>query len=96
MKLDNPVTLVQPPYTDHNNKVVTPEPFTLEVLDITYSDNPTNRSVTAVVKGVPYPIYLLYGDDYTAAGDYTQAFIEQKLRDYLGSNPQSEIGRAHV
>lgn len=91
MKLNSPITLVQPPYTDHNDKVVTPEPFTLEVLDVSYTDNPLAQTVTATVKGVPYPITLLRGAEYEAVGDYTQQQIEDVLRGYLGDNPQAYL-----
>ena len=88
MNLNQTITLNPPPYTDTNtNKVITPPPIVMNVLDVTYSDNPLNKSVIANVKNVPSAIGLLYGADYDAAGDYSQAFIENKLREYLGSDP---------
>lgn len=91
MQLNSPITLVPPPYTDHTNKVITPEPIVLSQLDVTYSDNPTNKTVTAAIKGVPTPITLLYGPTYDAAGDYTKIQIQQILKDYLGDNPQAKL-----
>jgi hypothetical protein len=91
MKLNAPITLTPPPYTDHTNKVVTPESIVLSELDTTYNDNPLSKTVTVTIKGVPTPIVLLQGPSYDAAGDYTQAEIEQVLKGYLGDNPQATL-----
>jgi hypothetical protein len=63
----------------------------MDVLDVTYSDNPLNKNVIANIKNIPSAIGLLHGADYDAAGDYSQAFIENKLRQYLGNDPAATL-----
>ena len=92
MRLNNPITLQPPPYTDQStNKVVTPDPVVLQALDVTYSDNPMSKTLTVSIKGVPSNIILLRGSEYDAAGDYTQAHIEDILSAYLGPDPQNAL-----
>lgn len=92
MQLSNPITLIPPPYTDAStNKVVQPASIVLSILDVTYSDNPNSKTVTVSIKGVPSTIILLRGHEYDTAGDYTQAQIEDYLRQYLGNDPQSSL-----
>lgn len=92
MQLSNPITLTPPPYTDTStNKVVQPESIVLSNLDVTYSDNPNSKTVTISIKGVPSTIILLRGHEYDAAGDYSQAQIEDYLRKYLGHDPQATL-----
>jgi hypothetical protein len=92
MNLNQTITLNPPPYTDINtNKVITPPSIVMDVLDVTYSDNSLNKSVIANIKNIPSAIGLLHGADYDAAGDYSQAFIENKLRQYLGNDPAATL-----
>lgn len=87
MKLDSPVILNPPPYTDTAGKVVHPAPVTLTALDVAYTDHPLHKKVFAKINGIPQSIKLLEGEKYETAGDYTQEFIENKLKEYLGDNP---------
>jgi hypothetical protein len=91
MNLNMNITVTPPPFTDNNNKVITPNPIVLNNLDVTYSDSPTHKTVTAVIKHIPSPITLLSGTTYISAGDYTQQQIEAKLREFLGDDPQSKL-----
>ena len=92
MQLSNSIILTPPPYTyTKTNKIVHPESISLSNLDITYSDNPNNKTVTISIKGVPSTVILLRGQEYDAAGDYTQSQIEQHVRTYLGNNPQETL-----
>jgi hypothetical protein len=72
MNLDNPVT-IQPP-------------ITLSSLDFTIMDNATRKSVVAQIRHCPYPLALWTGDAYTAVGDYTQAQVEARILELLGSD----------
>jgi hypothetical protein len=91
MILNNPITINPPPYTDHSGKLINPPPLELSVLDVTYSDNPINKIVNASVRNIPGHITLLKDESYTAAGDYTQSFIENRLREVLGSDPAKTL-----
>lgn len=92
MKLNQTITINPPPYTDQNtNQIVNPPAIVIDTLDVTYSDNPLNRTVYAGIKNIPSSIPLLSGDEYTAAGDYSQSFIETKLKNYLGEDPAKTL-----
>ena len=91
MRLAEPITIQPPPSTDNSGKVVTPQPLNFSVLNITYHDSPINKMVYATVQGIPSSITLLNGPSYEAAGDYTQQFIEDKVREFLGSNPAAAL-----
>lgn len=86
MKLANKITISPPPYTNNNDEVVYPNPLEFTELIVTYHDNPTNRTTTATIKDIPGEVYLLTDTDYTEAGDYTQEFIESKLRETMGDD----------
>lgn len=87
MKLENTVVVIPPPYTDGSGEVVYPEAIEFKDLNVTYTDNPTNKYVTASIKDIPTTVTLLQGEEYDAAGDYTQEFIEGKLRAKFGDDP---------
>jgi hypothetical protein len=46
-----------------------------------------------LVRLLPYlsPLVLWRGDDYDNAGDYTQAQVEEKILELIGSNPQEKL-----
>lgn len=91
MKLNNPIVIYPPPYSDNNGNVITPTGLLMDELLVTYHDNPSQKTVTATIKNIPNHITLLQGQSYDDAGDYSQAFIEQKLREALGDNPAQSL-----
>jgi hypothetical protein len=91
MILNNPITINPPPQTDNTGKVVNPPQIQLSVLDVTYHDNPINNILSATIRNIPGHIVLLQGDTYILAGDYTQSFIENKLRSELGEDPAKKL-----
>lgn len=91
MRLNETITIQPPPNTDNSGKVVYPQPLTFSVLEVTYHDAPINKFVYATVKNIPGSITLLNGAEYDSAGDYTQAFIEDKLRQFLGNEPAVKL-----
>jgi hypothetical protein len=91
MILNNPITINPPPQTDNTGKVVNPPQIQLSVLDVTYHDNPINNTLSATIRNIPGHIVLLQGDTYILAGDYTQSFIENKLRSELGEDPAKKL-----
>jgi len=91
MKLDQEITITPPPFTNYDGKLITPEPLIFTILDVAYTDHPLHKKVFAKIDKVPTIIPLLSGNDYDAAGDYTQTFIENKLKEYLGPDPAIKI-----
>jgi len=91
MKLDKPVTLQRAPYTDSNtNKVVTPEPFTLEELRVTYYDQEHIRVIGAQIDGIPQQLTLFFGVDYDALGDdRSLSVFKNKMKEMMGDDPQA-------
>jgi hypothetical protein len=91
MKLDQEISVSPPPFTNKDGKLVTPPPLLFTTLDVAYTDYPLHKKVFAKIDKLPTVIPLLSGDAYDEAGDYTQAFIENKLKEYLGSDPAAKI-----
>ena len=84
MLLDHEITIQPPPFTDPQGKLVTPKPLTFTSLNISYIDNPTQKTVLAQIKGIPQPLLLAANNDYVSLGDYTQEQIEDVLKTKLG------------
>lgn len=91
MKLNNTITINPPPILDHNNKLLSPPPLVMSELNVFYHDNPTTKIVTATIQNIPGQIVLLKDTEYEKAGDYTQSFIEDKLRTELGTDPAQKL-----
>lgn len=91
MKLDKPVTLQRAPYTDSNtNKVVTPEPFTLEELRVTYYDQEHIKVIGAQIDGIPQQLTLFFGVDYDALGDdRSLSVFKNKMKEMMGDDQQA-------
>ena len=86
MKLPNTITITPPPFTDNQDKIVYPDPIQFNSLNVTYHDNPTDRTVVASIEQIPGDVLLLNAETYDQAGDYTQEFIEQVLLDTMGTD----------
>lgn len=91
MKLNSTIIINPPPVLDYNNKLLNPPPLVMSELNVFYHDNPTIKSVTATIQNIPGQIVLLKDKEYEEAGDYTQSFIEDKLREQLGSDPANKL-----
>ena len=95
MNLTNPITIQPPTITRANGEVRVQKPITLNKLDIVTIDDNARKVVMVQIRPVPRPLTLWEGDAYTTAGDYTQAQVEARVTELLGSDPK-KIGRAHV
>lgn len=92
IKLDAPITLVPPPYTDTNtNKVIQPDPIVLDHLKVVYTDTPDEKTVTARIDNTPGYFVLFSGQQYDIMGDWTQAQAESALKARLGENIQETL-----
>jgi hypothetical protein len=87
MKLNNTIIINAPPIMGPDNKLLIPPPLVLSELNVFYHDSPTAKTVSVTIQNIPGQIVLLQGQDYDDAGDYTQSFIEDKLRIALGPDP---------
>lgn len=86
MKLAAPITIQPPTIHRANGEVRVQKPITMSDLDITIIDNAERKSCVAQVRPCPRPLALWEGDAYTAAGDYTQAQVEARILELLGSD----------
>lgn len=69
-----------------NGQTITQSAFRLILTDDSYS-----RRVVAQLLPVSKPFTLWHGAAYDAAGDYTQAAAEARLREVLGSDPAAML-----
>ena len=87
MILTNLITITPPAITKADGTVKTFNPITLTELDVTIIDNNKRKSVMAQIRPVPRPLVLWEKEAYDAAGDYTQAMVEARVNELLGSEP---------
>ena len=86
MTLINPVSITPPALTRADGTVRTFNPITLTELDVTIIDNAMRKRCEARIRPCPYPLVLWTGAAYDAAGDYTQAQVEARVLELLGTD----------
>jgi hypothetical protein len=96
MNLPNPVTIQPPTITRANGEVRVQKPITLSSLDVTIIDNAKRKTVSAQIRPCPRPLVLWKDDAYTAIGDYTQAQVESRVLELLGSDVKTGLERLFV
>ena len=97
MKLDTPITLRKPPETYHKgNRVEHPE-FTLDELNPVYTVHTKSRYVGAYFEAasndtrIEGTLVVVSPSEYSEEGSYTPNFLDSKLKEVLGSDPQSVL-----
>lgn len=96
MNLSNPVTIQPPSFTRKDGEVRSFKPITLSSLDITIMDSPARRSCVARIMPFPEPLTLWQGEAYDAAGDYTQAQVEARVLELLGTDLKAGLEKLFV
>jgi hypothetical protein len=92
MKLEQPITINPPSFTDpHTNKIVNPPPLVMDALDVTYHDNPTSKVVSVTIKNIPGAFVLASGIDYEKLGDVSRSTLSQLFWDSIKDNPAQKI-----
>ena len=91
MNLPNPITITPPPITKRDGTIKTFNPITLTKLDLVIIDDNERKVVMVQIKPVPRPLALWEKEDYDLAGDYTQAQVEAKVLELLGTDPKSVL-----
>ena len=91
IRLDNPVSIQRPAYTDNRtNKVVPPEPFVVQDLNVVFYDQVANRVLGAQIQGFQNHLTLYGAEDYDALGDNRSlSAMKQKVREMIGPDPKS-------
>ena len=85
----SPITLTYPAYNLPDGGAITPAPVTLESLDYFVNYNNTRKFARANFIGLPIGITLWRGSDYDAAGEFTDADVETRIKTILGNDPQA-------
>ena len=97
MKLDKSITLRKPPETDHKgNRVEHPE-FTLDELNPVYTVHTKSRYVGVYFEAasnnnrIEGTLVVVSTSEYSEEGSYTPNFLDSKLKEVLGTDPQSVL-----
>ena len=88
IKLESPITITPPPFTNENNQVVRPESMTFDILNISYVDTPSNKNLVAYINGIPGSFTLFSGQQYDIIGNWTQEQADRALRSQLGNTAE--------
>jgi hypothetical protein len=91
ISFDEPIVIVPPERTLPNGVTMQPPAVTCRRLDFVLTDDSRNRKASAWVYFADKPITLWEGDEYDAAGDYTQAEAEARLLEKLGPDIKAGI-----
>lgn len=88
IKLSNIIKITPPAYSDSGGKVIQPKTIELDTLNVTYSDNPSNKVYYATIQQIPSPIYLLVADEYDKySSNINTELGKQRLLMALGDDP---------
>jgi hypothetical protein len=96
MNLQSPITIQPPAITRSTGEVRPQKPITLTELDVTIIDNAKRKSCVARILPCPFPLVLWERAAYDAAGDYTQAQVEARVLEVLGSDLKAGLERLFV
>ena len=96
MNLPAPITIQPPTYTRSTGEVRVQKPITLTELDVTIIDNAKRKRCEARVHPCPFPLVLWEKAAYDAAGDYTQAQVESRVLEVLGSDVKAGLEKLFV
>jgi hypothetical protein len=88
IKLDSPITITPPPFTNETNQVIRPESITMQILNISYVDTPSNKNLVAYINGLPGSFTLFSGQQYDIIGNWTQEQADRALRSQLGNTTE--------
>lgn len=91
MKLSKIIKIQPPPHSDSSGKIVNPPELVLNELNLTFTDNPKNKLISAHIQGLPVQLSIWSGSDYDLIGDWTKSQAEKKIESLLGDDPAKYI-----
>jgi hypothetical protein len=91
MQLPQPVTIQPPPVTMPDGTILNRPPLEISAVNVMLIDSAWARKCEARISHVPATVTLWEGDEYDAAGDYTQAEAEARLLEKLGPDIKAGI-----
>ena len=89
--LNEPITINPPPFTKPDGSIQTVNPYTMSNLDFAIIDHPSKKTAMAKIFPCPKPLILWQGTDYDNIGDYTQAQVDSRITELLGSNIKASL-----
>lgn len=91
MKLPQTISIIPPPYTDHNNQIVNPPPIVLDELKVIYCDDESRKTYYAVIEKIPTPIVLFSNEEYSNSGLLNKQIGQVKLARQLTDDPATYL-----
>lgn len=92
MKLDKPINVTPPPFSDNSGKITQPQPIVTDTLDVTFNINSLSKTIEASIEKFPVPISLFSGPAYDALNsNWNQNDLEKRLLQLLGDNPSAML-----
>lgn len=90
MKINKSVKINRYPYTDpKTNKIVNPPAIELNELNVSFQDNPQNKTIFAKIEGFPVSVLLFGPKGYGSLGNnWSKQDLENKLLSLLGDDPE--------
>jgi hypothetical protein len=89
--LPSSITIQLPPFINENGEQTNFDPITLSAIEYTVSYDNSIKICRANIKNMNRVIVLWRGQDYDAAGNWTDADTDARLLSILGSNPQAYL-----
>jgi hypothetical protein len=89
MIIEKQIKVIRYPYTDpKTNKIVNPPPIELNELDISFIDNPQNKTIFAKIKGFPVAVLLFGPRGYAhIEKNKSEQLFADKLIQLFGHDP---------
>jgi hypothetical protein len=91
MNLNEPIIVNADPIRKRDGSLKTLPPITLNELKLLILDDVNKKTCSVRITPFPKPLLLWSGAEYDAAGDYTQAQLEARVLEVLGSDPASVL-----
>lgn len=90
MKINKRVKINRYPFTDpKTNKIISLPPIELNELNVSFQDNPQNKTIFAKIEGFPVSVLLFGPRGYSELGNnWSKQDLENKLLSLLGDDPQ--------
>lgn len=96
MQLPTPVQIPAQQFTTPGGNVVNLPAITLSQLRMQISDDVQYKLCNVFFRDLRGGMTLWSGEEYDAAGDYTQADIENRILELLGSDPAAKLAEIRL
>lgn len=91
IKLNSPITITIPSIKKPDGTIKEFPPVVLNEIDYAVTYDNARKFAMALIKGVNRPLKLWEGAAYDAAGQFTDADVEVRISEILGSDPAAVL-----